>query len=52
MIKEYRRLFIGGSWVDSETGRVEPVINPATEAIIGVAPVGSRTDTVRAIETA
>ncbi|MFD4369418.1 aldehyde dehydrogenase family protein [Rhodococcus sp. NPDC058521] len=52
MIKEYRQLFIGGRWVDSEHGRVDPVINPATEDPIGLAPVGSRGDTIRAIEAA
>ncbi|MFW0786978.1 aldehyde dehydrogenase family protein [Gordonia sp. CPCC 206044] len=52
MHREYRQLFIGGRWVDGETGRVEPVINPATEDIIGMAPVGTRADTIRAIETA
>ena len=52
MIKDYRQLFIGGKWVDTEDGRVEPVINPATEDIIGMAPVGSRSDTIRAIQAA
>lgn len=52
MLKEYRQLFIGGEWTDSETGEVQSVINPATEQVIGVAPVGGRADTIRAIEAA
>ncbi|MEE4023393.1 aldehyde dehydrogenase family protein [Gordonia sp. PKS22-38] len=52
MLKEYRKLFIGGDWIDSELGEVAPVVNPATEAAIGVAPVGSRGDAIRAIEAA
>ncbi|GAC70342.1 aldehyde dehydrogenase family protein [Gordonia soli] len=52
MIKDYRRLFIDGNWVDGESGATETVINPATEEVIGTAPVGTRGDTVRAIEAA
>ena len=52
MIKEYRRLFIDGAWVEGESARVEPVINPATEGVIGVAPVGGVGDTLRAIDAA
>ncbi|MBA4024921.1 MAG: aldehyde dehydrogenase [Gordonia sp.] len=49
MLKEFQNLFIDGSWVAPETGRTEPVINPATEEIVGAAPVASRGDVRRAI---
>jgi aldehyde dehydrogenase (NAD+) len=52
MLKEYRKLFIGGEWIDSELGGVAPVVNPATETVIGVAPVSGRGDAIRAIEAA
>ncbi|MFZ2177672.1 MAG: aldehyde dehydrogenase family protein [Rhodococcus sp. (in: high G+C Gram-positive bacteria)] len=52
MIKKYPHLFIDGAWVPTESGEVQSVINPATEAVIGTAPIGSRADVVRAIEAA
>ncbi|OZF45799.1 aldehyde dehydrogenase family protein [Rhodococcus sp. 14-2470-1a] len=52
MYKEHPNLFIGGAWVAGETGRTEPVINPATEETIGVAPVASRADVAKAITAA
>ncbi|MFT4042411.1 MAG: aldehyde dehydrogenase family protein [Gordonia sp. (in: high G+C Gram-positive bacteria)] len=52
MLREYRQLFIDGNWVESDTGTIEPVINPATEEPIGFAPVGNRADTIRAIRAA
>ncbi|GAA3527029.1 aldehyde dehydrogenase family protein [Amycolatopsis ultiminotia] len=46
------RLYIGGSWTDGEsTSRLE-VVNPATEAVIGLVPQATRGDVVRAIEAA
>ena len=44
-------IFIGGSWVKG-TGEPEAVINPATEEIIGFAPVGSAQDVDAAIGAA
>lgn len=52
MLKEFHNLFIDGSWVAPETGLTEPVINPATEDVIGTAPVASRGDVRRAIHAA
>jgi acyl-CoA reductase-like NAD-dependent aldehyde dehydrogenase len=52
MLKEYPYLFIDGAWVTSESGRTEPVINPATEETIGIAPVASRSDVAKAITAA
>lgn len=43
-------LYIDGSWVSTELS--EPVINPATEQIIGHAPIGGRAETELAIAAA
>jgi len=45
-------LFIGGAFVPPRAGGDEPVINPATEAVIGEAPVGDVSDAVAAIDAA
>ncbi|MFF0818718.1 aldehyde dehydrogenase family protein [Rhodococcus sp. NPDC003318] len=52
MLKEYRQLFIDGKWVPTESGRTAPVINPATEEVIGTAPMASGADVARAIQAA
>jgi aldehyde dehydrogenase (NAD+) len=46
------RLFIGDRWVDPEGGAVMPVINPATEEVIGPAQVASAKDTASAVAAA
>jgi aldehyde dehydrogenase (NAD+) len=46
------RLFIGGRWVEPEGGAAMPVINPATEEIIGSAPIASAKDTASAVAAA
>jgi betaine-aldehyde dehydrogenase len=45
-------LFIGGRWVEPEGGATMPVINPATEEVIGTAPVASTKDTANAAAAA
>lgn len=45
-------LYIGGEWVAPSSGQREAVINPATEEVIGMAPVGDRTDVEQAIACA
>jgi acyl-CoA reductase-like NAD-dependent aldehyde dehydrogenase len=45
-------LFIGDRWVEPEGGAAMPVINPATEEIIGSAPVASAKDTASAVAAA
>lgn len=44
-------LFIGGEWV-AASGGTEPIVNPATEEIIGNAPVGNARDLDTAIAAA
>ena len=38
------RLYIGGAWVSARSGRIIPVIDPATEAQIGHVPEGDERD--------
>jgi acyl-CoA reductase-like NAD-dependent aldehyde dehydrogenase len=45
-------LFIGGRWVEPEGGVAMPVINPATEEVIGSAPVASAKDAAGAVAAA
>lgn len=45
-------LFIGGAFTTPSGGGAEPIVNPATEAVIGDAPVGTATDTLAAIDAA
>ena len=46
------RMFIGGAFTAGAAGEVEPVINPATEAVIGLAPVGTLKDAEAALAAA
>jgi aldehyde dehydrogenase (NAD+) len=46
------RLFIDGAWTESEGGDSVPVINPATEDVIGTVPQATQGDVVRAIRAA
>jgi betaine-aldehyde dehydrogenase len=45
-------LFIGGRWVEPEGGATMPVINPATEEVIGSAPIASTKQTQSAVAAA
>ncbi len=44
--------FVGGTWVESTSGRTEPVYNPATEAILSHVPLSGREDLDRAVSAA
>ena len=46
------KMYVGGKWVDSESGETYDVINPATERVLGSVPKGSRHDIRAAIEAA
>ncbi|MDB5868485.1 MAG: aldehyde dehydrogenase, partial [Polaromonas sp.] len=48
----FDRLYINGEWVPPASGALEEVINPATEAVIGLAPVGDVADADAAITAA
>jgi acyl-CoA reductase-like NAD-dependent aldehyde dehydrogenase len=49
---EKYQLYIDGRFVDGESGKCRPTINPATEEPIASVPVASRGDARRAIEAA
>jgi len=44
--------FVGGEWVDSTSGRAEPVPNPATGDILAYVPLSSREDLDHAVSIA
>jgi len=46
------QLFIGGQFVDAESGETRPTINPATEEPIALVPVATKGDAQRAIAAA
>lgn len=46
------KMWIGGEWVGAVSGRVYPVLNPATEEIIGHVPLGGPEDVERAVSAA
>jgi acyl-CoA reductase-like NAD-dependent aldehyde dehydrogenase len=50
-MKQYK-MWIGGKWVDAESGKTYPVFNPATEEIIAQLPLGGKTDVDKAVEAA
>jgi succinate-semialdehyde dehydrogenase / glutarate-semialdehyde dehydrogenase len=45
-------LFIGGEWLSAEGRKTSPVINPATEEVIGYVPHASKADLDRALAAA
>ena len=46
------RLFIGGEWTDSQSGKSFSTINPATGETLGVVPLADATDVDRAVRAA
>jgi len=46
------KMFVGGTWVDSESGKVFEATSPSTGAVIGTVPEGTREDARRAIAAA
>lgn len=49
--KDYK-LFIDGSWVDSETGKIDTILNPANEEAVGTVHDASATDAIKALQAA
>src|SRR6185503_18337841 len=49
---ETHKLFIGGEWVDSETGETIDVINPATGQVIAKVQAASAADVDKAVKAA
>src|SRR6266550_505714 len=46
------KMFVGGHWVDSESGETFEAVSPATGEVIATLPKGTRADAVRALEAA
>lgn len=51
-MKNYTKQYINGEWIDSTSGEVINVINPATEEIYGKIAKGNREDVDKAVEAA
>jgi aldehyde dehydrogenase (NAD+) len=51
-MRDYRKFYIDGQWVDPAQPRTLDVINPATEAVAGVISLGSKADVDRAVAAA
>ena len=50
MAYETLELLIGGKWTEGTSGKTEPVLNPATEEVLGRLPHASAADLDQAIE--
>ena len=46
------KLYIGGHWVEPESGQTMTVLNPATEEVVDTAPVASAKDAANAVYAA
>ncbi|MFJ9896322.1 NAD-dependent succinate-semialdehyde dehydrogenase [Streptomyces sp. NPDC091280] len=46
------RMYIAGEWCQGGTGRTAPIVNPATEKVIGDVPLATTADLDRALEAA
>ena len=51
-MRDYRKFYIGGEWVDPIESQPFDVINPATEEKVGVISLGGRADVDRAVTAA
>lgn len=50
-MKNYK-LYINGKWVDSSTGKIDNILNPTTEEIVGTVQSGSESDAIKALQAA
>ncbi|HEX7065982.1 MAG TPA: CoA-acylating methylmalonate-semialdehyde dehydrogenase [Bacillales bacterium] len=46
------RNFIGGEWIESASGKSDPVPNPATEEILANVPISNQADVEKAVQSA
>ncbi|NUO98891.1 MAG: aldehyde dehydrogenase family protein, partial [Nonomuraea sp.] len=46
------RIYVDGEWTAASGGEAIPVVNPATEEVIGEVPRGGAKDVARAVEAA
>ncbi len=47
-----KKLYIDGKWCDADNGRINCVINPATEEVVAEIAYGGKVETRRALEAA
>jgi len=50
-MSEYK-MWIGGKWIDAQSGKTYPVFNPATEGEIAQVPMGDKADVDKVVEAA
>ena len=46
------KMWIGGKWIDAESGKTYPVFNPATGMEIAQLPLGGKADVDKAVDAA
>lgn len=51
-MRQFTKQYINGEWVDSTSGEIIDVINPATEEVIGSVAKGNEEDVNKAVEAA
>ena len=51
-MRDYRKFYIDGQWVEPAAPKSLDVVNPATEGVAGVISLGSRADVDRAVAAA
>src|SRR5512135_1495745 len=51
-MRDYRKFYIDGQWVDPAAPKTLDVVNPATEGVVGVISLGSKADVDRAVAAA
>ena len=51
-MRDYRKFYIDGEWVEAAQPQTLEVINPATESVAGVISLGTRADVDRAVAAA
>ena len=52
MLNKNYKLYINGSWVDSESGDIDTILNPANEETVGSVQVASAIDAINALKAA
>ena len=50
--RSVRKMFVDGSWIESESGKTFDAISPATGETIAQVPKGTRADAQKAVEAA
>ncbi|AYJ50351.1 aldehyde dehydrogenase family protein [Rhodococcus sp. P1Y] len=51
-MREYRKFYIGGQWVEPAGSATMDIVNPATEEVCGIVAMGSDADVDRAVAAA